>query len=306
MRKNKMMRLASVLLVITMLTTCTISGTFAKYVTQDSADDTARVAKWGIEVLASGNLFGTDYAENDGSATADTIVAATSTSVSSSDTKDIVAPGTKNTEGFTLKLTGEPEVAYELTAKTGSAVAGKADNSDIYLGAGYWGVLVEATGLNAATDYSKYYLADGSVATGSEAPGTKYYELHDTVTLGDDYYPLNWTVTAVPNVNLSAFAAIATTKNIATIATAMVTDLNDKKADANDNAEGSYKLTWVWPYSTNETNDKADTILGNLFDGNSDAIVVYSSDGSVYSTATTGHYCLDINFAFELTVTQVD
>ena len=50
MKKNFMMRAASVLLVAVMLTTCAISGTFAKYVTSDSGSDFARVAKFGVTV----------------------------------------------------------------------------------------------------------------------------------------------------------------------------------------------------------------------------------------------------------------
>lgn len=45
MRKNRMMRAASALLVAVLMTTCTISGTFAKYVTSADSTDTARVAK---------------------------------------------------------------------------------------------------------------------------------------------------------------------------------------------------------------------------------------------------------------------
>ena len=60
MKKNKMMRTASGLLVATLLTTSMISGTFAKYTTQDEASDSARVAKWGVTALATGSLFGTD------------------------------------------------------------------------------------------------------------------------------------------------------------------------------------------------------------------------------------------------------
>ena len=47
MKTNKMMRIASVLLVAVLLTTCSISGTFAKYVSQATGTDTARVAYWG-------------------------------------------------------------------------------------------------------------------------------------------------------------------------------------------------------------------------------------------------------------------
>ena len=47
MKKNTMMRVASALLVAVLLTTCAISGTFAKYVSSAETSDTARVAKWG-------------------------------------------------------------------------------------------------------------------------------------------------------------------------------------------------------------------------------------------------------------------
>ena len=48
MKKNTMMRLASVLLIAVLMSTCAISGTFAKYVTSDSSSDSARVARWGF------------------------------------------------------------------------------------------------------------------------------------------------------------------------------------------------------------------------------------------------------------------
>ena len=55
MRNNRMMRAASALLVAVLLTTSTISGTFAKYVTEKEVSDTARVAKWGVEIDAELN-----------------------------------------------------------------------------------------------------------------------------------------------------------------------------------------------------------------------------------------------------------
>ena len=50
MKKNKMMRIASVLLVAVLLSTCVISGTFAKYTSSATSTDTATVAKWDITV----------------------------------------------------------------------------------------------------------------------------------------------------------------------------------------------------------------------------------------------------------------
>ena len=66
MKKNKMMRIASILMVATLITTCAISGTFAKYVTKASGEDKARVAKWGIvlDVQATG-AFDDRYVTHD-------------------------------------------------------------------------------------------------------------------------------------------------------------------------------------------------------------------------------------------------
>lgn len=64
MRKNKMMRAASVLLVAVLLTTCVISGTFAKYVTGEtftlnSGDDDANTSKVQVaawDVIIDGDI----------------------------------------------------------------------------------------------------------------------------------------------------------------------------------------------------------------------------------------------------------
>ena len=61
MKKSKSMRAAGALLVATLLSTSAVSGTYAKYVTSDSGSDTARVAKFGVVVAASGSLFSETY-----------------------------------------------------------------------------------------------------------------------------------------------------------------------------------------------------------------------------------------------------
>ena len=103
MRKNKMMRLASALLVLTMLTTSVISGTFAKYVTTAEGSDTARVAKWGVEVTVEGSELFLDAYES-GNNTVATLTA-----------DDLVAPGTKNDNGVKFTLKGQPEVAVNVS-----------------------------------------------------------------------------------------------------------------------------------------------------------------------------------------------
>ena len=107
MRKNKMMRLASALLVAVLLSTCAISGTFAKYVTEVEASDQARVAKWGVTASVIGGAFATEYAMDDAGAYF-------TNSVVSSTTDKLVAPGTDGK--FTgVALTGTPEVAVNIT-----------------------------------------------------------------------------------------------------------------------------------------------------------------------------------------------
>ena len=104
MKKNKMMRLASGLLVAVLITTSMISGTFAKYVTTASASDKARVAKWGVEVAAEGSLFAETYKDTP------TTESSIQTVVSSESDVNVVAPGTKNDTGIKFTLTGKPEV----------------------------------------------------------------------------------------------------------------------------------------------------------------------------------------------------
>ena len=108
MKKNKMMRIASVLLIAAMLSTCVISGTFAKYVTSGTGSDNARVAKWGVTVTPNGVMFEKEYGKDDNTYTlgANTVV--------SSDTWNVVAPGTAH--GMTeVLLQGTPEVATRVT-----------------------------------------------------------------------------------------------------------------------------------------------------------------------------------------------
>lgn len=108
MKKNVMMRVASALLVAVLLTTCTISGTFAKYTTEATGTDSARVAYWGFNQSATItiDLFDDAY---------DNTVAGA---------ENVIAPGTSKTATFafgsiytanTTKSINAPEVDYKFT-----------------------------------------------------------------------------------------------------------------------------------------------------------------------------------------------
>lgn len=109
MKKNKMMRLASAMMVLTLMSTSVISGTFAKYVTSDSATDSARVAKWGVDFTVESELFDKTYPFVDS-----TTGFTASISVESDNTDNVVAPGTEGS-GYSFQTTGTPEVSYKVT-----------------------------------------------------------------------------------------------------------------------------------------------------------------------------------------------
>lgn len=114
MKKNRMMRTAAVLLVAVLLTTSVISGTFAKYTTSASSEDSARVANWGFERTNSmdlTNLFLGSY-----------------NNVLSNNGDDVIAPGTEGSTKFAFAYDGEngtngPEVAYTFSVSVDAECA---------------------------------------------------------------------------------------------------------------------------------------------------------------------------------------
>ncbi len=113
MKKNKTMRLASCLLAVTLLTTCVISGTFAKYTSSAKGDDSAVVAAWSIEVNDN------QIAQVDGSETKvsfdlfDTINEADTTTAESDVASGDIAPGTGGS--FALKVENFSDVNAKYT-----------------------------------------------------------------------------------------------------------------------------------------------------------------------------------------------
>ena len=108
MKKNVMMRIASILLVCVLATTCGISGTFAKYVTKAESEDNARVAKWGVTITGATDMFLEEY-DKDLALSDKTVVSADDETIN-----DLVAPGTEGTL-TKFDISGEPEVAVRVT-----------------------------------------------------------------------------------------------------------------------------------------------------------------------------------------------
>lgn len=323
MRKNRMMRAASALMVAVLLTTSTISGTFAKYVTQDSASDTARVAKWGVELQAVGNLYGETY----GLLTDNKIVKDDSSedkfSVQSNAlASDVVAPGTKNDEGFTFSLKGQPEVDGKITTTMTA--------QNIFLGMGEYGVMIpvdadvvtegnfdefDGSLYHKVTVDAEEYYQPATVFNDSET----YYTLEDYVYVTANYYPVVYTLagnttssgdTTADSLKAAA-DAVATQLGLgaATInPDTSVTYTGVKTFEAHTNLDNTLKLdgiTLTWEWAFDGINDGADTILGMLKNTVEGEVVVLYANG-YKAPIELIHYCLNTRFEIDVTVEQTD
>lgn len=307
MKKNRFVKIATAMIVLSLMTICVVGTTFAKYTTGSSAEDTARVAKWGVEVSTSGTMFGKAYATN-GTTDSNKIVAWTNSYVDaasavSANGDSIVAPGTENPTGIQIKIAGQPEVNFKTTASSENV-------SDIYLKAGTYATMVEVFGLNAASDVTAYYtLSEGTYtkASGSYVAGTTYYEAKDVATIEEDYYPLAWTGTLSANnshanhtdANLSGDWTTSF-NSLQDAVTYLTTDINGKEYAANTSVSLTYTLTWTWAFERNNT---ADTILGNIM---ASAKVVKISGTTAVAVAETTDYNLKVGCKISVGAEQID
>lgn len=197
MRKNKMMRAASGVLVATLMTTSIISGTFAKYTTSASASDDARVAKFGVVVTAHGSMFADEYAKDDSSVT---LTTANSVSTSGGIGDAVVAPGTKG-KLANATLSGTPEVAVRVEYKPTLTLNGwKNEANDDYCPIVFT-VGTETYGLTGMKDSNGTPVTNISttvaelktaVENAINAYSTKYEPKTDLSTKDSDYVNVSW------------------------------------------------------------------------------------------------------------------
>lgn len=314
MKKNRMMRLASGLLVLVILTTCIISGTFAKYATGDNAKDSARAAKWGVTTTISGALFGEHYnafAETDGieKLGSNQIAAAYTGSVDShaageaDDGKNIVAPGTKS-ENMTISIAGKPEVSGKIEF---TVDATESENfSDIWLASGTYGVMADVTDtVKTADDKVGLYVKQGEnyVSATADSTAENYYELRDQVTLNGDtydteedeprftednkYYPIIWTFSNAKTVN-------GETEDSGTVG-AEVHKVSELKAQIDGIIGGNAKfnsltdlgaqvgnttINWEWPFERLDSEYVAVSPVVDGCDTILGDLIAYKTDGT--------------------------
>lgn len=323
------MRMAAILLVAALLSTSVMSGTFAKYVTSDSATDSARVAKFGVTVAMNGNLFGEAY---DAGTDTGIIIARGATGAGTGTVQvdatgtNVVAPGTKSDKGLGFAVTGTPEVDV--------TVASTIKTKNVYLKAGNYAVMVAAEGVTELNFVAnKYYTKSGTTYTriadiaAFKASSAPYYKAADVVSVADDYYPVVYAMSA-PSVFTSdvsedsaslAAANIAKQLNGGTAVAATgagvekTYTITGKTYKANTDLSTAIALSgntisWAWDFE--DTYDKEDTILGNLQAGL--AVVKTEDSGATYAAPVAGtaslenDYNLTTSFDMSISVTQID
>lgn len=207
MKKTKSMRVAVLMLALTLITSCFVGGTFAKYTTSGAAKDSARVAKFGVKVTADGSTFAKEYDAKDPTIedyNGDAILK----SVVSSDDSKVVAPGTSGNMVFAT-ISGTPEVAvavkYEATVTLNDKWMAKA-NADaaaeefycpiiITVGEGdkevkiYQGAEIDGTAINSKTAFETAVKNAIESYTENYKPGT---DLSDTTKVKAPVVSWEW------------------------------------------------------------------------------------------------------------------
>ncbi len=188
MRKTKTMRAAALLLALTLITSCFVGGTFAKYVTSTTGNDSARVAYWGFDQVATTtiDLFATSY-----------------NNTQSEDSKGILAPGNSDSTtfafGYTNYKTNEivaPEVAYTFTVDVAvTGLEGETADTDA-LDANQNFTWTLQKGNEEATSYQTVAELIAAIeALAGENDGSKDYtagQLPTAFTSADEVYTIGW------------------------------------------------------------------------------------------------------------------
>lgn len=217
MKKNVMMRLACFLLVAVLISTSAISGTYAKYVTEGTAADDARVAKWGVKIEPTSEMFSNSYLNTKATYTDDETTAAITVQAENEGTK-VIAPGTKGALA-SFKITGKPEVDTQVTYTpslylTGWNVDGK-EYCPIVFTVGNETFKIGDTGIDTVAQLIT------KVQEAIVAKNAKYHTNQDLSVVNDDLYVAwEWPfeTSADNNIKDTALGNAAADENAAKIA----------------------------------------------------------------------------------------
>lgn len=188
-KKNATLRIAVVLLAVTLLSTGLLGGTLAKYVSAGTTSDTARVAKWGVTITAASDaddFFKSQYDIEETDYNGSVTLAVES----SNKTDKVLAPGTSGTLAA-FSVTGTPEVASRLTFTVGAE--SKISDDWLYEGSKYEPVLwsLKVAGVEkllAGNQSFDALLTELGNISAEFAPGTNLANSTD----GVDSYVISW------------------------------------------------------------------------------------------------------------------
>ncbi|MDF9825398.1 hypothetical protein M2475_001853 [Breznakia sp. PF5-3] len=322
MKKNKSMRIASGLLVLTLITMSIISGTFAKYTTAGNGDNQARVAKWGVTIGVDKDFFGQNYDDKANGNTISKDAKSATVSVVSSTADNVVAPGTKNTS-FNLGITGKPEVDGVINGELAS------QNFSIS-GEKYY--RMKEVAITSAAEYTAYKSSAGALdlyvireysgsdvyakTNGFTKAGDKFYAAEVACDLkkadgstGPNYYPVVFKLTDQAGNDWNGYTNPTGSAAIHTDTLAQVTTKFNSiyktsgvnfEAGENLSTKASLpKISWEWAFTsddstTNGKYDAADTLIG-------DVIAAQQGDTNIdlKLIASTGWSGNESNFAKE-------
>ena len=179
MKKNYVMRIAAVLLVLVLLSTCVVSGTFAKYVTAGNASDSATIAKWGVTVEANTSTV----------ATVTEIGGAAEAQVKSATPEVILAPGTEVAKLADFSISGTPEVAVNVSYVADLQLAGWTLSDATY----YCPLVVTVNGTEiAGKDYTSMALFEAAVEAAIAGLSADYVVSSDLSTAVAPQVSIAW------------------------------------------------------------------------------------------------------------------
>lgn len=216
MKKNRCLKIASGLLLLVLVTTCAIGTTLAKYTTGGDAQDSARVAKWGVKLEIEGDsMFTNEYINGDDTIGDDTITVK-STSAAEGNSDIIVAPGTASNSDTAARfsISGTPEVAVKIEVEL-------TVNNEIFLKAGRY--------------------TDPTVAG-------------EPFDLERDYYPVVFTLKQVDDATDEFTPAIIIQGNLAAIQD-FLDVYSGKTYEPNTNLDAKFELSWEWAFIGNDKAD---------------------------------------------------
>lgn len=110
--KNKKTVLIIAIALLLVLALALGGFTFAKYISQGSGSDTARVAKWGVSItaVADSSAFASGYSKGEGA-----FAEKKESGVAVQANTSVVAPGTRGDGAMAVTISGTPEVAVGIS-----------------------------------------------------------------------------------------------------------------------------------------------------------------------------------------------